>query len=204
MPDVAPIGADTLVIDMVRRFASERLAPGAAAREKAPSGVAWVKERPEGVQFDRTMVLVAEHLLLSDTATRRDLDDERLIVGVADRVGDPGRLAALYLLTTADAEATGPLAWTPWRATLVRELVAKVRHVLERDDVGSGTAERLTARAEEIRTALAGEDSGAVERFLLRMPRGYVLTVPIDRVPIHHRLVAPAVGSHEVRTHATE
>src|SRR5690349_15662070 len=35
MPDVAPIGADTLVIDMVRRFASERLAPGAAAREKA-------------------------------------------------------------------------------------------------------------------------------------------------------------------------
>jgi len=32
MPDVAPIGADTLVIDMVRRFATERLAPRAAAR----------------------------------------------------------------------------------------------------------------------------------------------------------------------------
>jgi [protein-PII] uridylyltransferase len=148
--------------------------------------------------------LVAEHLLLSDTATRRDLDDERLIVGVADRVGDPGRLAALYLLTMADAEATGPLAWTPWRATLVRELVAKVRHVLERDDVGWGTAERLTARAEEIRASLAGEDPEAVERFLLRMPRGYVLTVPIDRVPVHHRLLTPAVGRHEVRTHASE
>ncbi|HEX2288250.1 MAG TPA: ACT domain-containing protein, partial [Gaiellaceae bacterium] len=148
--------------------------------------------------------LVAEHLLLSDTATRRDLDDERLIVGVADRVGDPGRLAALYLLTMADAEATGPLAWTPWRATLVRELVAKVRHVLQRDDVGWGTAERLTARAEEIRASLAGEDPDAVERFLLRMPRGYVLTVPIDRVPVHHRLLAPAVGRHEVRTHAAE
>ena len=148
--------------------------------------------------------LVAEHLLLSDTATRRDLDDERLIVGVADRVGDPGRLAALYLLTMADADATGPLAWTPWRATLVRELVAKVRHVLERDDVGWGTAERLTARAEEIRASLAGEDPEAIERFLLRMPRGYVLTVPIDRVPVHHRLLTPAVGRHEVRTHASE
>ena len=148
--------------------------------------------------------LVAEHLLLSDTATRRDLDDERLIVGVADRVGDPGRLAGLYLLTMADAEATGPLAWTPWRATLVRELVAKVRHVLERDDVGWGTAERLTARAEEIRGSLAGEDPEAIERFLLRMPRGYVLTVPIDRVPVHHRLLTPAVGRHEVRTHASE
>ena len=173
------------------------------------SGRAWPGRRSStwacrARRPDLARFLVAEHLLLSDTATRRDLDDERLIVGVADRVGDPGRLAALYLLTMADAEATGPLAWTPWRATLVRELVAKVRHVLERDDVGSGTAERLTARAEEIRAALAGEDPEAVERFLLRMPRGYVLTVPIDRVPIHHRLLVPAVGSHEVRTHATE
>ncbi|HET8526190.1 MAG TPA: ACT domain-containing protein [Actinomycetota bacterium] len=148
--------------------------------------------------------LVAEHLLLSDTATRRDLDDEGLIVAVADRIRDPGRLAALYLLTLADAEATGPLAWTPWRASLVRELVAKVRHVLERDDVGWGTAERLAARAEEIRATLAGEDPDGVERFLLRMPRGYVLTVPIDRVPVHHRLLAPSVGRHEVRTHAGE
>ena len=157
-----------------------------------------------GPTADLALFLVAEHLLLSDTATRRDLDDERLIVDVADRVGDQGRLGALYLLTIADAEATGPLAWTPWRAALVRELVAKVRHVLERDDVDSSTAERLTARAEDIRAALVDEDAEAVERFLLRMPRGYVLTVPIDRVPIHHRLLAPAVGSHEVRTHATE
>lgn len=35
MPDSIQPGADTLVIDMVRRFATERLAPGAAAREKA-------------------------------------------------------------------------------------------------------------------------------------------------------------------------
>src|ERR1700742_434734 len=35
MPDSIPAGSDTLVIDMVRRFATERLAPGAAAREKA-------------------------------------------------------------------------------------------------------------------------------------------------------------------------
>ena len=35
MSDYAPPGTDSLVIDMVRRFAEERLAPGAAAREKA-------------------------------------------------------------------------------------------------------------------------------------------------------------------------
>ena len=35
MPDHTPVGADSLVIDMARRFATERLVPGAAAREKA-------------------------------------------------------------------------------------------------------------------------------------------------------------------------
>ena len=51
---------------------------------------------------------------------------------------DPERLAALYLLTKADAEATGPAAWTPWRRTLIRELVAKVQHVLDRGEMGIG------------------------------------------------------------------
>jgi [protein-PII] uridylyltransferase len=157
-----------------------------------------------GPTADLALFLVAEHLLLSDTATRRDLEDENLVLGVADRIGDPTRLAALYLMTIADAEATGPLAWTPWRAALVRELVVKIQHVLERGDVGPGTAERLSSRAEAIRAALVREDPDVVERFLLRMPRGYVLSVPLERVASHVRLVATPVGAHEVRTHASK
>lgn len=157
-----------------------------------------------GPTADLALFLVAEHLLLSDTATRRDLEDENLVLGVADRIGDPTRLAALYLVTIADAEATGPLAWTAWRAALVRELVVKIQHVLERGDVGPGTAERLSARAEAIRAALGREAPDDVERFLLRMPRGYVLSVPLERVASHVRLVATPVGAHEVRTHASE
>ena len=62
--------------------------------------------------------LVAEHLLLADTATRRDLSDENLLLDVAARIGTPERLGALYLVTKADALATGPAAWTPWRQAL--------------------------------------------------------------------------------------
>ena len=157
-----------------------------------------------GPTADLALFLVAEHLLLSDTATRRDLEDENLVLGVADRIGDTTRLAALHLVTIADAESTGPLAWTPWRAALVRDLVVKIQHVLERGDVGPGTAERLSARAEAIRAALGREAPDVVERFLLRMPRGYVLSVPLERVASHLRLVATPVGAHEVRTHASE
>lgn len=157
-----------------------------------------------GSTADLAMFLAAEHLLLSDTATRRDLEDEDLVQGVAGRIGDADRLGALTLLTIADAEATGPLAWTPWRATLVRELVGKVRRILERGDVEPGIADRLSARADEIRRALAGEDRTDVERFLARMPRGYVLSVSTDLVAAHLRLVARRLGVQEVRTATAE
>jgi len=147
--------------------------------------------------------LVAEHLLLSDTATRRDLEDDDLIHDVAARVGDPERLAALYLLAVADAGATGPLAWTPWRAALVWELVGKVQRVLERGEVGTQTAERLADAVEAIRVELQGEDPAAVEPFILRMPRGYVLTVPPARVAREFALIAQALGVNEVRTLST-
>ncbi len=147
--------------------------------------------------------LVREHLLLSDTATRRDLEDENLIHDVATRGGDPERLAALTLLTIADAEATGPLAWTPWRAALVRELVSKVQRVLERGEVGPQTAVRLAERVEELRTRLAGVDPDELERFFLRMPRSYLLTMPVETIAAQHPLIAPRFQLHEVRTLAT-
>ena len=148
--------------------------------------------------------LVSEHLLLSDTATRRDLEDEELVHGLAATIAEPSRLAALSLLTIADARATGPLAWTPWRAALLRELVAKVGRVLERGDVEPGTAERLSRRADQIRSALEGEDPAEVERFLMRMPRGYVSSVRAGRVAMHFGLVARPMGAQEVRTAASE
>ena len=84
--------------------------------------------------------------MLPDTATRRDLTDENLILDVAAKIGGPERLAALYLLAKADALATGPAAWTSWRQTLVRELVGRVQRAFERGDMGAELAERLTDR----------------------------------------------------------
>ena len=94
---------------------------------------------------DLVSFMVAEHLLLPDTATRRDLTDEP-DPGRSSHVGTVERLAALYLLAVADAAAT-VAAWTPWRQALIRELVTKVRHVLERGTMGVELAASLAARA---------------------------------------------------------
>lgn len=74
--------------------------------------------------------LVRHHLLLIDTATRRDLDDPATVKAVAEAVGSPGTLEILHALTEADALATGPAAWSAWRGSLVADLVARVAAVL--------------------------------------------------------------------------
>ncbi len=81
--------------------------------------------------------LVRDHLLLAETATSRDLDDPATVELVVARVGTPGRLELLEVLTEADARATSPQAWSTWRATLVAQLVRRVRTALTDSDAGA-------------------------------------------------------------------
>lgn len=81
-------------------------------------------------EVETVALLVRHHLLLPDTATRRDLDDPETVAAVAAAVGDAGTLAMLHALTEADARATGPAAWTEWKAGLVGELVRRTAATL--------------------------------------------------------------------------
>ncbi|HEX2068930.1 MAG TPA: ACT domain-containing protein [Actinomycetota bacterium] len=147
------------------------------------------------------LFLVREHLLLSDTATRRDLGDEDLVLHVAARVGDARRLAMLYLLTVADAASTGPAASTPWRMTLVRELVAKVNRAFERGLMDRGRAERLVLAENRIRDALTDARPDDVERFLSAVPPSYLMSVEPSDAAAHLKLIESRPGPTELRTH---
>lgn len=149
---------------------------------------------------DAVLFLVREHLLLSDTATRRDLSDPNLVLDVAARIGDPERLAMLYLLSVADAEATGPHASTPWRLGLVRELVGRVERVMERREMDVERASDLEARLARVRELLAIAPEVGVDAYLARLPRPYLLAVPPEDVAAHFSVLSPAIGSSDVRT----
>ena len=76
---------------------------------------------------DVLVTLVRHHLLLAETATRRDLEDPVTAQQVAEAVGTAECLDLLRALTYADAAATGPGAWSEWKQSLVDELVARTR-----------------------------------------------------------------------------
>jgi [protein-PII] uridylyltransferase len=85
---------------------------------------------------DLLCFLIKNHLFLSKTALRRDLEDTALIRRCAALVQSPERLAMLYLLSIADAMATGPTVWSDWRAALLLELYLKIALLLEKNEPG--------------------------------------------------------------------
>ena len=126
----------------------------------------------DAAEVEDVAFLVRHHLVLAETAVRRDLNDERTVEGVANDVSTVARLAALFLLTRADSISTGPEAWSSFRTSLVGELYAKVLASLEGRAVSrparAAREEALLAqplRDGEVRTAVSERDEA--HEFLL-------------------------------------
>ncbi|MEF3116448.1 [protein-PII] uridylyltransferase [Streptomyces chrestomyceticus] len=120
------------------------------------SGETIARDMAARIGFDARDVtviatLVRHHLLLIETATRRDLSDPATIEAVADTVGSTGTLELLHALTEADALATGPAAWSAWRGSLVADLVKRVTARLAGESAPQGRSkDEPTAEQERL------------------------------------------------------
>ena len=76
----------------------------------------------EPEETETVIWLVRNHLLMSDTAFKRDLEDPKTIQDFVDVVQSPERLKLLLVLTVCDIRAVGPNVWNGWKGQLLREL----------------------------------------------------------------------------------
>jgi len=104
-------------------------------------------------EIETVSFLVEEHLVLFKTATRRDLYDEETAIFCARIIKDARHLKMLYLLTVADAMATGPKAWNEWTAALLKDLFFKVLNILEHGELA--TREAVTGVEEKKKKVLS-------------------------------------------------
>jgi len=121
-------------------------------------GVRLIEPIARRIGFDEKdietlQLLVRHHLLLSSTATRRDLDDPATIQSVMALIPDANALELLHALSIADGEATGSAGWSDWKATLVAELVSRVRKAM----AGFEVAQQPMLSEEQIALAAKGE-----------------------------------------------
>jgi len=116
--------------------------------------------------------LVRWHLLLSETAFRRDLSDFKTILDFTEKVQSPERLRLLLILTVVDIRAVGPGIWNGWKRQLLTDLYDAAEEVLRLGHQQRGRKERIAAKQVEVRELLGWEEE-AFTAFAARYPESY-------------------------------
>ncbi|MEW2358485.1 [protein-PII] uridylyltransferase, partial [Spirillospora sp. NPDC029432] len=153
-PDLLLVGA--LLHDIGKGWPGDHSVSGAVVARDLGAALGF---DDEDVQVLET--LVRHHLLLPETATRRDIDDPRTVQAVTSAVAAvPGRerelIELLAALAIADGQATGPAAWGAWKAGLIAELARRAAAAL------TGGTPPPPPSLDGARLALARHDGGAV------------------------------------------
>ncbi len=152
------------------------------AKEHSKQGAKIAARILPRLGFSRTDVheavfLIENHLFMSITASRRDISDEETAVFCASRIGKIKLLRMLYLVSVADAMATGPKAWNDWTESLLKELFLKTLNILKKGELATKRTEKLIQQKKvqvmEIGTKLW--DTDRLSKELDSMSRRYLM-----------------------------
>jgi [protein-PII] uridylyltransferase len=154
---------------------------------------------------DALTLTVGTYQAILDTATRRDLHDEDLVLELATRIGNRQRLGMLFLVAVAHEMACGAQAWSPWKANLVRQLFGSLETALRQPaEVGTRRTRALEQRRERIVRALYRRNLPDLVRQVARLPRRYVLTRSPELAARHLSLLERgALSEGEIRIQST-
>ncbi|MEO6248441.1 MAG: [protein-PII] uridylyltransferase, partial [Sphingomicrobium sp.] len=121
--------------------------------------------------------LVRHHLLMSNTAFRRDLADPQTIEDFVAVVQSPERLRLLLVLTVVDIRAVGPGTWTDWKRSLIRALFTAAEERLRLGHKEDGRSEQVAARQAELARA-TGWPAARTAAHAARLPDSYWIAEP--------------------------
>ncbi|MBV9841359.1 MAG: [protein-PII] uridylyltransferase [Sphingomonadaceae bacterium] len=135
--------------------------------------------------------LVRHHLLMSDTAQKRDLSDFKTVLDFVETVQSPERLRLLLLLTIVDIRAVGPGIWNGWKRQLLAQLYESAEEVLRLGHKQRGRAERIDSKLAHLQAALGWNDE-RFARFRQRLPDSYLVAEGTDILEANARLIQSA------------
>jgi [protein-PII] uridylyltransferase len=153
----------------------------------------------DGDEMDQVLFLIRQHLTMSSTVFRRDLEDREIVGRFADLVRDPLRLRLLTLLTFADIKAVGPGVLTEWKKDLLWQLYVAAYNKLT---LGFGEERIEDEGADERLLSLLPEDldKEAFKHFLEGFPRRYLDSVSPPEIYQHYRLSVGLDAANPVQT----
>lgn len=134
------------------------------------------------------ILLVYNHIVMSLTAQRRNLEDPATVAEFAGLIKNQANLDALMLLTLADGQATGAESWSDWKESLVWQLYRSTSLYLADGEAfyRQRTIEREVLR-QKVRRALAEDYHDEVDAHFEQMPDRYFQTYSVDEIAAHIR-----------------
>ena len=144
--------------------------------------------------------LVRNHLLMSDTAQKRDIGDPRTLKGFAKAVKTRKRLDLLLVLTVCDIRGVGPGTWNNWKADLIRTLYTATAQTLESGLEEVNRSQQVDESRRSLRHMLVAKnwDGRAIKAELSRHYDTYWQGLPADTQAVFAALLAQA-GPDDIR-----
>jgi [protein-PII] uridylyltransferase len=136
--------------------------------------------------------LIRHHLLMSETAQMRDLNDFKTILDFIKIVQSPERLKLLLILTVVDIRAVGPGVWNGWKGQLLRTLYHEAEPLLSGGHTITSRKARVTAAQEKFSHAMHGWTQEAHRSWAERHYEPYWITVDLPHQVQHAKLVHEA------------
>jgi len=139
--------------------------------------------------------LVRHHLLMSNLAFKRDIEDPKTVADFIEIVQSPERLRLLLILTIADIRAVGPNVWNGWKAGLLRELYWRAQEALSAGTTAERKGERVARAKARLQEKLSSWTEAEIETHLERGHTSYWLAVDADTQVRHAELIREAEAS---------
>ncbi len=191
--DLAVLRFAVLLHDVGRVFSdSNHSEEGGRIAEVEMQSVPWFDEK----ERNKVRFLVENHLNMFKTAVSRDLSEPDVVKNFALIVENPEKLSLLYLMTLADAKATGRGYFSEWMRELVDNLFRKTLKVMETDwNYEDVSAVKVV---DEVMKKVEGSEADFVVSFVKAMPMAYLRVHGVDDILNHARTLRGELPEAEV------
>ncbi|MBJ7577257.1 [protein-PII] uridylyltransferase [Devosia sp. MC532] len=143
-------------------------------------------------ETDTVAWLVENHLVMSEIAQARDIQDPETAKAFAEIVQSPQRLALLMILTACDIRAVGPGTWTGWKGSLLRALYYATEPLLSGGHSQVSQSERVNQAKYALKEALSAWPAEDVDAYIGRHYDHYWLRAEPELQIEHARMIRNA------------
>ena len=134
--------------------------------------------------------LVDNHLLMSVTASRRNLNDPAVIEEFARNVGSQVYLDALTIMTLVDSQSTGESTWSDWKESLILQLYhGTTEYLKDRQAFMNNVKVEKEALQQDVAQAMSDDFLPEIQAHFAYMPDQYFRTYDKKQIIRHLKLV---------------